>query len=143
VKRVVDRREFVAACAGLGACVILGGCVGLVTHPVPVHAGRVRLALGSFPELTRENGAIKVLPDAFGEPLYVLSAGDGYVAVSPVCPHRGCTVDIHGPRLVCPCHGSTFDRSGMVLRGPAERPLERFSVLRDGDYLIIDLGAQA
>lgn len=68
-------------------------------------------------------------PEGAASPVYVLAlAGGGYAALSPICSHRGCTVNIEGPRLVCPCHGSTYDRSGQVLRGPAERPLEAFAV---------------
>ncbi len=143
MNRPVNRREFVATCAGVGATVLLGGCVALVTHPVPVQGERVRLSINAFPELAREYGAIKILPDAFDDPIYVLSVGAGFAALSPICTHRGCTVDVHGQRLVCPCHGSTYDRDGRVLRGPAQRALTRFPVTRDGDDLVIELGARA
>lgn len=136
-----NRREFVAVCAtGLG--ILLAGCVSLVTHPVPVVGGRVRLALASFPELSQPDGAIKIQPDAESDPIYVLAIGaTAFAAVSPICTHRGCTVDVHGPRLVCPCHGSTYDRNGNVLRGPAERSLTRYTVTREGNELLIDLGS--
>ena len=52
---------------------------------------------------------------------------------------RGCTVDVHGERLVCPCHGSTYNRSGEVLKGPAQRALQRYAVARVGDTLTIEL----
>lgn len=119
---------------------MLNGCVSMVTHPVPVSGGRVRLALASYPDLAKPDGAIKIQPAAAPDPVYVLSTGTGeYRAVSPICTHRGCTVDVQGARLVCPCHGSTYDREGTVLRGPAERSLTRYPVARDGDTLVIDL----
>jgi Rieske Fe-S protein len=141
----LDRREFVAVCAGGGLGLFLTGCVSLVTHPVPVSGGRVRLSLASYPELSKPDGAIRVLPDGRSEPIYVLVlavlAGqpNGYAALSPICTHRGCTVDVHGSRLVCPCHGSTYDREGNVLRGPAQRALARYPVTREADSLVIDL----
>lgn len=136
----LDRREFVTLCAaGLGA--LLAGCVSLVTHPVPVTGGRIRLALASYPELNKPEGAIKILPAGQEDPIYLLATTPtDFTAVSPICTHRGCTVDVHGPRLVCPCHGSTYDRDGAVLRGPAQRALTRYRVTRDGDDLVIDLG---
>ena len=134
----LHRREFVAVCA-LAAAGLLTGCVAMVTHPVPVTGGRVRIDLASFPDLASPGGAIKVQPEG-AESLYVLAAGDGFVALSPVCTHRGCTVDVHGERLVCPCHGSTYDREGRVLKGPAERALARYAVTREGNTLVIDLG---
>jgi Rieske Fe-S protein len=134
----IDRRAFVGACATLCGGALLG-CVSMVTHPVPVSGGRVRISLAAFPELLRPDGAIKVQPEGQAEPVYVLAAPDGFVALSPICTHRGCTVDIHGPRLVCPCHGSTYDRDGRVLKGPAQRPLQRYTVTRSGDDLLVEL----
>jgi thiosulfate dehydrogenase [quinone] large subunit len=139
----MKRRDFVTTCALAGAGALLGGCVAMVTHPVPVTGGRVQLPLASYPELAKPNGAIRILPAASDDPIYVLSLGDGeFRAVSPICTHRGCTVDVQGERLVCPCHGSTYDRSGTVLRGPAERALARYAVTREGDALLIDLEAR-
>ena len=136
----IDRRDFVVACALAGAG-LLTGCVAMVTHPVPVADGRVRLSLHAYPELAKPDGAIKILPAAAADPVYVLASSDGeFRAVSPICTHRGCTVEVQGARLVCPCHGSTYDRTGKVLRGPAERALTAYPVRRVGDELIIDVG---
>ena len=134
----MNRRDFVTVCALAGAGALLSGCVAMITHPVPVTAGRVQLALASYPELGKPGGAIKILPAAAEDPIYVLAVGNGeFRAVSPICTHRGCTVDVQGERLVCPCHGSTYDRDGAVLRGPAERALTRYPVTREGDSLVI------
>jgi Rieske Fe-S protein len=136
----MDRREFVVSCALAGCGLMLSGCVAMVTHPVPVSGGRVQLSLASYPELAKPNGAIRILPAAASDPIYVLAVGTSeYRAVSPICTHRGCTVDVQGERLVCPCHGSTYDRNGTVLRGPAERALTRYPVAREGDTLVITL----
>src|SRR5688572_9391794 len=138
----MNRREFVATCALAGAGLMVGGCVAMVTHPVPVSAGRVRLSLSSYPELAKPDGAIKILPAAAEDPIFVLATGTNeFRAISPICTHRGCTVDVNGARLVCPCHGSTYDREGKVLRGPAERALARFPVSRTGEMLEIQVAA--
>lgn len=139
---VLDRREFVVSCAVLGAA-LLAGCASMVTHPVPVVAGRIQLALAQYPELSRPDGAVKLQPESLDHPIYLLAQGASFVAVSPICTHRGCTVDVSGARLVCPCHGSTYDREGRVLKGPAERALTRYAVARQGDALVVDLGAQS
>lgn len=136
----LSRRDFVAVCAGC-AGTLLAGCVSMVTHPVPVTGGRVRIDLAKHPELSQPNGAIKVLPEGLQEPIYVLATPPGFTAVSPICTHRGCTVDVNGERLVCPCHGSTYDRDGRVLKGPAQRPLQRYTVSRSGNELLLELGA--
>jgi Rieske Fe-S protein len=136
----IDRREFVTVCARGAAALALSGCASLVTHPVPVSDNRIRFALAAFPELATADGAIKLQPAGLEDPVYVLATSSGeFHAVSPICTHRGCTVDVKGPRLVCPCHGSTYDRAGRVLRGPAERALTTFPVAREGDFLVIAL----
>ena len=58
-------------------------------------------------------------------------------ALSLVCTHLGCTVNVTPTELVCPCHGSVYDRTGRVLKGPATRPLPRYRVERQGEYLVV------
>jgi Rieske Fe-S protein len=59
-------------------------------------------------------------------------------AVSLVCTHLGCTVSATAQELVCPCHGSSFDWKGNVLKGPADRPLPRYKVEeRDGRIAVL------
>jgi Rieske Fe-S protein len=56
-------------------------------------------------------------------------------ALSLVCTHLGCTVNVTPDKLVCPCHGSMFDRSGAVLKGPSDKPLRRLEVQERGETL--------
>ncbi|MFW6201509.1 MAG: ubiquinol-cytochrome c reductase iron-sulfur subunit, partial [Gemmatimonadota bacterium] len=111
----------------------LAGCGLHAAVPAPVERGRIRLRLSNHPRLAERDGFLKVRPDGASRLLYILSTEDGFVAVSPVCTHQGCTVDVEGSRLVCPCHGSEYERTGRVLRGPAERSLERYPVELPGD----------
>ena len=63
--------------------------------------------------------------------------GGEIYALSLVCTHLGCTVSVTPTGIVCPCHGSVFNRQGDVLKGPATRPLPRYRVERVGDNLVI------
>ncbi len=67
----------------------------------------------------------------------VVRDGNRYHALSLVCTHLGCTVEVTPTTVTCPCHGSVFDRSGKVVRGPADRPLERYEVEDRGEYLAV------
>jgi Rieske Fe-S protein len=58
-------------------------------------------------------------------------------ALSLVCTHLGCTVNVTAENLVCPCHGSIFDREGKVLKGPSDKALERLEVEERGDKLVV------
>ena len=104
----------------------------------PVN-GEFRIAVRNFAQLDQPGGFLKVKPAGVGEPVYILSLGsDRYSAVSPICTHLQCRVNIDGANLVCPCHGSTYDREGRVLRGPAERPLTRYrATLESSGELVV------
>lgn len=135
----MDRRAFVELAGGMLATATLPGCASVAITPVTPAGGTVRLPIRDFPQLARAGGYLKVQPTGAASPVYVLVLRDGrYAALSPICTHLGCTVDIEGAHLVCPCHGSTYDRAGQVLRGPAERPLKRFpaTVTAEGELLI-------
>jgi cytochrome b6-f complex iron-sulfur subunit len=47
----------------------------------------------------------------------------GYHAVSLVCPHLGCIVNVTTDGFACPCHGSRFLPDGSLRSGPASHPL--------------------
>jgi cytochrome b6-f complex iron-sulfur subunit len=52
------------------------------------------------------------------------SQEDGKLAdfgVNAVCTHLGCVVPWNkaANKFMCPCHGSQYDKNGMVVRGPA------------------------
>lgn len=60
-------------------------------------------------------------------------------AFTSVCTHAGCSTNwqFSNSRFECTCHGSRFDTNGSVVRGPASRDLQEFSVSRDGDEVVI------
>ena len=134
----IDRRRFVALAGAALAATALPACASLVATPVTPVGGRIRLALRDFPQLARPGGYVKLAPRGAATPVYVLVVDPGFAALSPVCTHLGCLVDIEGAELVCPCHDSAFDREGRVLRGPAQRALRRLpaALTSEGDLVI-------
>jgi Rieske Fe-S protein len=74
--------------------------------------------------------------------LLVHSSDGEIIALSTTCTHRGCDVRWNSDRglIVCPCHGSEYDRHGANLKGPATRPLHRYTVEARTDGLAIALG---
>lgn len=64
------------------------------------------------------------------------------VAVSRICTHEGCTVNLPAASLLtldCPCHGSRFEVTGQVVNGPAARPLASFPTVIDGNQVVVTL----
>jgi len=71
------------------------------------------------------------------ERVAVMREKDAFIAMSLVCTHLGCTVSITPEGMVCPCHGSRFDRQGRVLTGPAQQPLARLTVEQVAAELVV------
>ncbi len=71
--------------------------------------------------------------------VFLFRQGKRFRAVSAVCTHLGCTVNLAGTGFHCPCHGSVFNQNGLVVSGPAPAPLPwlEVSLSRDG-HLVID-----
>jgi cytochrome b6-f complex iron-sulfur subunit len=72
--------------------------------------------------------------------VYVVHSAKGFYAMSAICTHLGCmTVWKQDAGVIaCPCHGSTFQRNGMVMGGPAPRPLPWLKtwVASDGEIMV-------
>jgi nitrite reductase/ring-hydroxylating ferredoxin subunit/uncharacterized membrane protein len=83
---------------------------------------------------------------AGGTRIVLARVGDGYVAFSDRCPHKGGSLAggvLACGMVTCPWHGSQFDvASGALRAGPAESTLETFDVEVRGDkvYLTIPDG---
>lgn len=152
----IDRREFVERSTGMllaapplaALLATLASCASLVSRPVTPVDGALYLPLTHYPELAEPEGFLTVIPRAPGapdaEPIHVLALGDRtFAALSPICTHLGCTVEIERARLVCPCHGSMYDREGRVVQGPAQRALARYRTeLTRDEVLVIHLGSR-
>ncbi|MDY0189965.1 MAG: Rieske (2Fe-2S) protein [Desulfuromonas sp.] len=67
----------------------------------------------------------------------LMREGGEVYALSLVCTHLGCTLNVTESNLSCPCHGSTFLRSGEVSRGPADQPLPRLRLQRQQDSWLV------
>ncbi len=82
-----------------------------------------------------------VTPDRINKLYIVRDKDGGFLALSIVCPHLGCSVmwDEARQQFDCPCHSSAFDRQGIVLSSPAPRPLDYFPVIIEEGKLKADL----
>ena len=76
---------------------------------------------------------------------WLIHEAQGVSAIQQRCTHLDCLFswDREKELFVCPCHGSEFDRSGFVLRGPATRDLDRFVVqLADSEGALLAESSQ-
>jgi cytochrome b6-f complex iron-sulfur subunit len=65
----------------------------------------------------------------------------GFMALSLICSHLGCSViwDQNKTQFICPCHSSAFDRFGNVINSPAPRPLDFYPVMIESGKVKIDI----
>lgn len=60
---------------------------------------------------------------------FIIVNEDGQTKVfSSHCTHLGCIINkSRDGKMLCPCHGSTFNTAGIPLKGPATRSLEELN----------------
>jgi len=134
-----SRREFVRVFAGFGAAIAFAVGLGSIKLPAP---SAQKLVTTTTAQSVQAAGAIANTKDlAVNSPVYfeypsgypsmLLKKGDGsLIALSMLCTHVCCQCSYDGGsnEIYCPCHGSLFDQSGNVLRGPAYVPLPQIEL---------------
>lgn len=78
-------------------------------------------------DLAKVGGAV-FLDD---EDMLVKISQTKFVALSLICKHKGCTVELEGNKFVCPCHGSEYAIDGKVTEGPAKKNLDTYETIYD------------
>lgn len=98
--------------------------------------GPRRRRVGRADEIPLHQGILALVDD---EPVWVVHAPQGFVALSAFCTHKGCVVRWQSERRLfrCPCHNGEFDGRGNVLSGMplAALPRHRVAVV-DGEIYV-------
>jgi Rieske Fe-S protein len=121
----LDRRKLLAAALALPfvRCQPSAPIDGNVT---PIN-GTATLSFTQFPKLASVGGGV-VVETPNGVIVVIRTGASTAAALSAVCTHSGCTVEVQSSSvpIYCPCHGSEFTADGRVARGPANRPLASY-----------------
>jgi cytochrome b6-f complex iron-sulfur subunit len=82
-----------------------------------------------------------VTPDRVNKYFLIRAEDGGFLALSIICSHLGCSVLWDDPKkqFICPCHSSAFDRLGNVINSPAPRALDYYPVIIEEGKVKIDL----
>lgn len=130
-KEGVTRRDFLGL-ASLGAVILssLAVLAGIfrMSKPNVRYEESTRFKIGkpeNFPV-----GTVKKLDD---KGVFIFANDDGLHAISSVCTHLGCIVNIAEWGFQCPCHGSKYNENGKVIGGPAPRSLAWLEISRNVD----------
>ena len=85
-------------------------------------------------------GSAALLQTSSGNVLVARIAQDTFNAMTAVCTHEACTVERYqSGTFTCPCHGSQYNTSGGVVKGPAAASLRRFNTSFSNNVLTISL----
>ena len=81
-----------------------------------------------------------VTPVKDGQFFLVRTDDGGFMALSLICTHLGCSVRFNPEekQFFCPCHSSAFDLMGNVLNPPAPRALDTYRVFIEQGQVRVD-----
>jgi len=126
----MDRKDFLkttcAACGVTSTLVFLDACSKQTFTTFTVD-----LTLPANAALAHTGGSI------INGSTIVIKTSSGYEALSLICTHQGCTVNYNGNGFICPCHGGTYNNSGVVTGGPPPSNLTQYTVSKSGNVLTI------
>jgi Rieske Fe-S protein len=122
----LNRRDFLAKSAlAAAALMAIEACGdGQIGPPIPRTVagdpllplgGPVTIKLSDFPALAN-TGVIVDVPNK--QRTVMRTSATTFLALSKLCSHQQCDIDIKGDHYECPCHGSQFTATGQVTRGP-------------------------
>ena len=122
----LNRRQFVIGIVSAAGATTLCSCAstnGPANPPGKVDVGPL------------SNYALDGIRDDFAKShgIMLVTFGGRLVATSSLCTHKGCVIDKErdAAGFKCPCHGSRYDRAGIVQEGPARDPLVRYVLWLD------------
>ena len=137
-KTNMERRQFLVrscqACAALAfiPAATLTGCASFKGLSLAAEKGMVQIPLAQLDPSGKTMVKAKGAPEKF----IVVKQPDGsYDAIELNCTHKGGPVSEKDGQLVCSWHGSIFDNTGHVIKGPAKMDLKRYGVETVGDML--------
>ena len=124
----LSRREFLtrSTVAVAGAAALAAGCGDGQFGPTALRQARgtVSIKVASLPGLSTSGQLVKLPPDlvdAGGFPVLIAVKRTGpstFAAISTVCTHQQCEVNILSGAFVCPCHDARYDSDGHVTAQP-------------------------
>ena len=148
---IASRRNFIRASFWGGLGLALLGTVGSLLdfmYPRGIKGFGGPVPAGNISEFRKGGDPVHFITGQFwlvnldpSETRYGGSGGgDGLLALWHKCPHLGCTVPWRSGFTYendqgwyrCPCHGSTYTKSGIRVFGPAPRSMTTMKVDVDG-----------
>ena len=134
-KPSISRRDFLKltldSLLAFGGLLGLGGLIRFLSYKTePAQPTEFDLGLAS----NFQPDSKTTLPEV---PAVLIHNNGKLTAMSLVCTHLGCTVEVQSDGFACPCHGSRFNSDGYPVKGPAATPLKPLRVEQTPDGKLI------
>lgn len=148
-----SRRNFIRiAIVGGVALVSAGAASGAILLPketeAPDNSQRPLVALSRLPDIKQGKplGIEITLSQRDGwrlrtttQRVYLIrtdenDTADSFKALSSICPHAGCRVELEKDEFHCHCHGAKFDFDGKVTADPSPRDMDALELVEIKDY---------
>jgi nitrite reductase/ring-hydroxylating ferredoxin subunit len=134
---LVDRRGFLKAIAilGAGAAAVAAGPQDVMALPM-ITGIRRSADEKEFPIPAADGASIDKDLDL------ILSRSEGKIfAFSLACPHQNTAIkwEADKKRFQCPKHHSIYTPEGVFVEGRATRGLDRFTVRKNGNSIVVNL----
>ena len=134
-KPSTSRRDFLKltldSLLAFGGLLGLGGLIRFLSYKTdPPKPTEFDLGLAD----TYKPDSKPTLPEV---PAVLIHNNAGFTALSLVCTHLGCTVEVQPDGFACPCHGSRFNKNGYPVKGPATTSLKALRVEQTADGKLI------
>ena len=124
----MERRKFIKD--GCLLCLAIGGSASVISllescSNYPVYKTKTELKKVKVPVSQFELSDIVIAsPSDLPDDIALFKIGEEkYRALLMKCTHADNPVQFNGDKFRCNLHGSVFNRSGSVEKGPAEKPL--------------------
>lgn len=144
----LDRRTFCACALAAGAVACGGGGGGGDSTSGGGGGGGTSCPTSNPGAKTTTDTKAALLASADGTvrdyrslaAFWLVKDSAGIYAMTSICTHQGCCVNVGGSAFACPCHGSQYDLNGGNTQGPATIPLNHYAVSEPspGAALVVD-----
>ena len=136
---IMDKREFLKKVSLATALAYFGLTLeSCLEEDVPDPTGGQEIVLdlteAPFSILQNDQGWL-LHPDY---DILIVNVSGAISAFSSRCTHSGCTRNwSYSEEFTCTCHGSKFNTSGDVTKGPASSPLAKVAVSKNGNLVTL------
>lgn len=145
----MKRRKFIKVCCYSAISVpvfssVLQSCATMYYANTTLDNNKLMIPRSEFVKIKRDKTTsrrfVLVKTEVHDFPICIYKTDENIYSASLLkCTHRGCELNVGGGIYSCPCHGSEFSTTGVVLEGPADKNLTTFKTKIEDENICVYL----